>query len=156
MYTLKVPAQSEFTQLNRAFNTYLNDNKIEMKDRRLVTAYTLGRIVGGSLPVFDMATRDIRSRTFREQLLPNVKAFCDRLGEAMIIDHELVIIGSFMEWCRRSSVAFPMVPRISDEALDGDEYGYQQQTAVLSVVMKTYPNLTLDWVVGDLLTQKGE
>lgn len=156
MYTLKIPAQSDFTALNRAFNTHLNDNKVEMKDRRLVTAYTLGRIVGGSLPVSDMATRDIRSRTFREQLLPNVKAFLDKLGEAIIIDHELVIIGSFMEWCRRSSVAFPMVPRITDEELNGDEYGYQQQTAVLANIIKAYPNLQLDWVVGDLLTQKGE
>lgn len=156
MYTLKVPSQSDFTALNRAFNDFLNENKVEMKDRRLITAYALGRIVGGSLPVSDMATREIRTRTFREQQLPQVKAFLDKLGEAVIIDHELVIIGSFMEWCRRSSVAFPPSPRLSDEQSNGDEYGYQQQTAVLLNASKAYPCLELSWTIGNLLTQQGE
>lgn len=155
MYSLKTPSPSQFTALSRAFTDQLAESKIEMSDRRQVTAYILGRIVGGSLPVFDMAGPNIAANTFREQFLPTVKAYLGRVAEAVTIDQDLAIIGTYFEWVRRSSAAFPQRPALTNDRLEAHAYGNEQQTAVLSQVAKKYCDLNLNWTLASLLTETG-
>ena len=156
MYTLKAPNQSQFSELSKAFNDFLTCNKVEMSDRRSVTAYALGRIIGGSLPVFDMPGPHVRSKTFRDQYLPMVKAWLGRVGEGLVIDHELAIIGGFQEWVRRSLIAFPAMPALTDEQSSASEWGAEQQTAALQAVVRQYPKLELGYVIPTLLVTRGE
>ena len=156
MYALNALSPSKYTELNRAFSEFLSSNKVEMTDRRAVSAYVIGKVVGGSLPVADVNGDNTKADVFRQQHLQGIKTWLGRICEAVTIDHELAITGAFFEWSQRCSVAFPAEPDLAPFNRGLGRYGSEQQTAVIAQICKRYPDLQLGFLISSLLTVKGE
>lgn len=155
MYTLKVPSPSEFTALSKAFSEMLAENKIDMIDRRNATAYVLGKIVGDSLPVFDMTGGNMATKVWRENYLTNIKTWLGRVSEAVVIDHEMAIMCAYHVWQSRCEAAFPVCAQLHGEEAGCNFTGWVALPGGMAAIVSKYPAMRLGLSLGSLLTVRG-
>lgn len=155
MYTLKSPSASQYVELGRAISEMLLNKKIEMIDRRNVTALYLGTIAGGSLPVTDGHYKAI-SEIYRTQHLPAIKQWLGRLAEAVSIDIDLALIAAYNRYALRCSVAYPQRATLSVGTEEGYAQGMVEQLGLFKKLLVRYPDLRdeVQWSIRSLITQE--
>lgn len=123
MYSLKVVPMAKATELNKAINEYLVDNKINMIDRRAALALVLAKVVSGAIPVVQLQGANSSAQTWREQHLPVIKEWLGRFNEIATIDIDVILIGAYNEWVGRCRLAFPESPLICVKSNSPFSYG---------------------------------
>lgn len=156
MYTLKTPSPSNFSELSKVINNFLVENKVDMVDRRNVTAYMIAKVVGGSLPVSELANQRVSAAAWRDMHLAAIKAYLGRLREAVTLDTDLILMGAYHEWIRRCLVAFPSEPCLENSGVGGlgSVNGWATGEGTFTAVINKYPNLAMSWVLINHLVQR--